>query len=275
VVVKPLVGSGCEGVWRVRTIDELRAALSALHASPENPALVEEMLLVAQEFTFETITVGGQVRLHSLSWYHPTPLEVMENPGCRGVIVLPRDISGPEWSDAVELGVRAVTALGLDTGATHMEWFRRDDGSLAIGEIAARPPSSCLDFMTGLAHDTDMFRAWARAVIDDAFDGPFTRRYAAGCVFLRGVGGDRVLGVTGFDRVQELVGHLIVETCLPRPGASRSDGYDGDGHIIVRDPDTEVVTDAMKTIIDTIQISYGADAPPPMCDAARHHTGVV
>ena len=277
VVVKPLAGNNCEGVWRARTIDELRDALSALHASPESPVLAEEML-VGREFTFETITVGGQVRLHSLSWYHPAPLEVMENPGRRPVIVLPRDISGPEWSDAVELGICALTALGFDTGATHMEWFRRDDGSLAIGEIAARPPSSFLDLMTGLAHDTDIFHAWARAAIDDAFDGPYDRCYAVGCAFLRGVGGGRVLGVTGVDRVQELLGGLIVQAQLPRPGASRSDSYEGDGYIIVRHPDTEVVTAAMKTIVETIQISYGQisygeDALPLMCDAARHHTG--
>ena len=256
VVVKPLARSNCEGVWRARTSDELRAALSALHASPENPALAEEML-VGREFTFETITIGGQVRLHSLSWYQPAPLEVMENPGRRGMIVLPRDMSGPAWSDAVELGIRVITALGLDTGFTHMEWFRRDDGSLAIGEIAARPPSSFLDTMTGLANDTDVFRAWARAVIDDAFDGPFDRRYAVGCAFLRGMGPGRVLRVTGVDRVQELVGRLIVEARLPEPGAPHSDTYEGDGYLIVRHPETEVVTAAMETIIETIGIEYG------------------
>jgi biotin carboxylase len=256
VVLKPLGGSNCEGVWRARTIDELRGALSALHASPENPALAEEML-VGREFTFETLTIGGQVRFHSLSWYRPTPLEVMENPGSQAVIVLPRDISGPEWSDAVELGVRAVTALGLDTGFTHGEWFRRDDGSLAISEIAARPPGSFIDSMTGLAHDTDMCRAWARAVVDDAFDGPFTRRYAVGCVFLRGVGPGRVLRVTGVERVLELVGRLLVEARLPEVGAARSDAYEGDGYLIVRDPDTEVVTAAIETIIETIGVEYG------------------
>jgi len=256
LVVKPLASWGCKGVWRARTIDELRDAVSALHVSPENPALAEEML-VGREFTFETITLGGQVRLHSLAWYQPAPLEVMENPGRRAVIVLPRDISGPAWSDAVELGIRAVTVLGLDTGVTHMEWFRRDDGSLVIGEIAARPPSSSIDTMTGRAHDTDMCRAWARAVVDDAFDGPFTRRYAIGCAFLRGVGPGRVQRVTGVDRVQELVGHLIVEARLPEPGAPHNDDYEGDGYVIVRDPDTEVVVAAMKTIIDTIGVEYG------------------
>jgi phosphoribosylaminoimidazole carboxylase (NCAIR synthetase) len=256
VVVKPLALSNCEGVRRIRTLDELRGALSALNASPENPVLAEEML-VGRELTFETITVGGQVRLPSLSWYDPAPLEVMENPGRRGVIVLPRDISGPEWSDAIALGIRAVTALGLDAGFTHMEWFRRDDGSLAIGEIAARPPTSNIDFMTGKAYDVDAFHVWARAVVDDAFDGPFERRYAVGCAFLRGVGSGRVLRVTGLDRVQELVGRLIVESQLPTVGAPHSGGYDGNGYIIVRHPETEVVTAAMKTIIETIGIEYG------------------
>src|ERR1041384_6576970 len=140
LVVKPVAGAGCKTTFRVRTIDELRGALSALHASPENPVLAEEML-TGREFSFETITIGGQVRFYSLSQYSPTTREAVETPGSEWVVVLPRNISGPEWSDAIDLGIRAVTALGLDTGVTHMEWFRRDDGSLAVSEIAARPAS--------------------------------------------------------------------------------------------------------------------------------------
>jgi biotin carboxylase len=255
VVLKPPAGFGCKETWRVRTIDELRGALSALHASPENPALAEEFL-VGREFTFEAITIDGQVRFHSLSCYYPTLLEAMETPEIQHVVVLPRDISGSEWSGAVDLGVRAITALGFDTGVTHMEWFRHDDGSLAIGEIAARPPAGNHMSITGLAYDIDMDRAWARAVVDDAFDGPFTRRYAVGCAYLRGVGSGRVLRVTGVDRVQELVGRLIVEASLPQPGAPRGDNYDGDGYIIVRHPETEVVHAALKTITETIGVEY-------------------
>jgi biotin carboxylase len=256
VVLKPPAGSGCTSTSRVRTLDELRGALSALHASPENPALAEEFL-VGREFSFEAITIGGQVRFHSISHYDPTLLEVMERPEVQHAVVLPRDISGPEWSDAVDLGVRAGAVLGFDTGMNHMEWFRRDDGSLAIGEVAARPPTGTQMYITGLAYDTNLIHAWARAEVDDAFDGPFTRRYAVGSVALRGVGRGRVLRVTGVDRVQQLVGHLIVEAHLPEPGAPRNDGYEGDGYINVRDPDTAVVTAAIKTITETIRIEYG------------------
>ena len=255
IVLKPPAGMGCKATWRINNADELRAALTAIHASPEQPALAEEFLR-GQEHSFETITVGGKVRFASISRYFPTPLEVMETPWVQWVVVLPRVISGPEFADAHELGVRAVTALGLETGMTHMEWFRRDDGSLAIGEIAARPPGANIVRMNSFAHDTDMYRAWARAVVDSEFDGPFERKYSVGCAFLRGVGRGRVLKVEGVDRAQELVGRIVVEARLPQPGTPRSDSYEGDGHVIVRHPDVEVVKAAMKTVIETIQVQY-------------------
>src|SRR5690606_32591692 len=106
--------------------------------------------------------------------------EVVESPWIQWVVIAPREIDGPELADAHALGVAAIRALGLENGMTHMEWFRREDGSLAIGEIAARPPGANIARITGLAYDTSMYRAWARAVVDGAFDGPWERRYATG-----------------------------------------------------------------------------------------------
>ena len=255
LVLKPLAGMGCKSTWRINSLDDLRGALTALHASPERPALAEEFLR-GREFSFETITIGGNVLFQSASRYYPTPLEVTETPWIQWVVVLPRVIDGPDFADARALGVKAVKALGLETGMTHMEWFRRDDNSLAIGEIAARPPGANIVRMNSFAHDVDMYRAWARAVVDDAFDGPYERKYAVGCAFLRGIGRGRVVDVRGVDRANEQVGHLAVESKLPARGTPKSDSYEGDGYVIVRDPDTEVVKRAMATIIETIQIEY-------------------
>ena len=255
LVLKPPAGMGAKSTWRIETTDELRAALVALHAGPENPALAEEFLR-AREHSFETITIGGNVRFTSLSRYYPTPLEVMETPWIQWVIVLPRVIDGPDFADAHALGVRAVKALGLETGFTHMEWFRRDDGSLAIGEIAARPPGAHIVLANSYAHDTDMYRAWARAVVDDAFDGPWDRKYSVGVAYLRGTGQGRVTRVTGVDEVNRRMGRLVVDSHLPSPGTPRSDSYEGDGYVLVRDPDTEVVKAAMTTVIETIRIEY-------------------
>jgi formate-dependent phosphoribosylglycinamide formyltransferase (GAR transformylase) len=255
LVLKPTAGMGCKSTWRINSLEELRSALGALHASPEHPALAEEFLR-GREFSFETITIGGQVRFQSATRYFPTPLEVMETPWIQWVVVLPRVIDGPDYADARALGVKAVQALGLETGMTHMEWFRRDDGSIAIGEIAARPPGANIVRLNSFAHDTDMYRAWARAVVDSAFDGPYERKFAVGCAFLRGGGRGRVVGVRGVDRANERVGRYVVESKLPQIGAPKSDSYEGDGYVIVRDPDTEVVKQAMTAIIETIQVDY-------------------
>ncbi len=256
VVVKPPAGMGCKATWRVGSLDDLRGAIGALHPSPERPALIEEFLR-GQEYSFETITLGGHVRFHSISRYFPTPLEVMESPWMQWVCLLPRVIDGPDFADVRDLGVRVVRSLGLETGFTHMEWFRKSDGSLAIGEIAARPPGANIVRMNSFAYDTDMYRAWARAVVDDAFDGPWERRYAVGCAFLRGIGRGRVQKVTGVDKANELCGRYVVESRVPQIGAGRSDSYEGDGYVIVRHPDTEYVKAAMKTVIETIQVQYG------------------
>lgn len=255
IVLKPPAGMACKATWRIRTHEELRQALAAVQLGPENPTLAEEFL-VGSEFSFETITVGGEVRFQSISRYYPGPLEVIENPWIQWCCVLPRDLPGHEFDDARAVGTQAIAALGLETGFTHMEWFRKHDGSLAIGEIAARPPGANIVRMNSYAHDADLYRAWARAVIDDAFDGPFDRKYAVGCAFLRGAGRGRVVRVRGAARANELIGRQVVEAKLPQSGAPKSDSYEGDGFVIVRDPNTEVVKKALTTIIETIQVDY-------------------
>ncbi|MBK7583846.1 MAG: ATP-grasp domain-containing protein [Myxococcales bacterium] len=255
LVLKPPAGMGCKATWRVRSKEELRAAVTAIHASPERPALAEEFLR-GQEHSFETITVDGTIRFESVSRYFPTPLEVMETPWIKWVVLLPRVMHGPEFADARQLAARTISALGLETGFTHMEWFRRDDGSLAIGEIAARPPGAHMVLANSYAHDADMYRAWARAVVDGEFDGPYERRFAVGVAYLRGVGRGRVKRVSGVELANERVGRHVVESRLPKIGAPRSDSYEGDGYLIARHPDTEVVKAVMQTVIETIQIEY-------------------
>ncbi|MBL8956045.1 MAG: ATP-grasp domain-containing protein [Myxococcaceae bacterium] len=253
IVVKPPAGMGCKATWRLNSMEELRGAFGAIGASPERPALAEEFLK-AREHSFDTITIDGQVKFQSVSRYYPTPLEVMETPWIQWVVVWPKVMNGPEYADACGLGVRAVKALGLQTGFTHMEWFRRNDGSLAIGEIAARPPGAHFVLANSYAHDVDMYRAWARATVDDAFDGPYERKYSVGVAYLRGMGRGRITRVANVDQANAQVGRWVVEARLPQVGAHKSDSYEGDGYVIVRDPDVEVVKKAMTTIIETVRV---------------------
>jgi formate-dependent phosphoribosylglycinamide formyltransferase (GAR transformylase) len=256
VVLKPPAGMACKATWRVDGHEALRQALAALHPSGAEPVLVEEFLR-GREHSFDAISVGGEVKMFSISRYHPSCLEVMQNPWIQWVVILPRDISGADLADARELGFAALRALGQHSGFTHMEWFRRDDGSLAIGEIAARPPGAQFVRLMSLAYDADLYRAWARAIVDDAFDGPWERRWSTGCAYLRGMGRGRVVATDGLERAQELVGPLVVEAKLPAFGAQKSDSYEGDGYAIVRDHDTDKVRAALGTIVETVRVRYG------------------
>jgi hypothetical protein len=154
------------------------------------------------------------------------------------------------------MGFAAIEALGLDDGMTHMEWFERPDGTLAIGEIAQRPPGANISRMTGLVHGIDPYRAWARAVVDGELDAPWERKFAVGCAFLRGMGQGRIAGVTGVHEANEAVGNLIVEAKLPTLGATKADSYEGDGFVIVRHERTDVVKAALKKVIESVKVHY-------------------
>lgn len=261
LVLKPPSGAGCRATYRVSSPQELHRVLAEIRPGPTRLVLAEEFL-VGAEHSFETLTIGGRVVFSSTTRYYPSPLEVMENDWIQWAVVLPRDVSGPEYQGVPALGRDAVAALGLRTGMTHMEWFRRPDGSLAIGEIAARPPGARIVDVTGLGHvdaqgrSVDLYRAWARAVVDEAFDGPWTRRYAVGVAFLRGQGQGRITAVEGLDEAQRKMGALVVDAKLPQVGWMRSESYEGEGTVIVRHEDTEVVKRAIFELITTVKVRY-------------------
>jgi formate-dependent phosphoribosylglycinamide formyltransferase (GAR transformylase) len=255
VVLKPPAGMGAKATFRVSTLEELLEAVKGMRASSDSPVLAEEMLR-GREHTLETITLGGIPRTASFAQYYPGCLEVLETPWIQWACILPREIDTPLYDRARELGKQVIRTLGLEDGMTHMEWFERPDGTIAIGEIAQRPPGPQLCQMTGLVNDIDIYRAWVRAVIDGELDAPWERKYAAGTAFLRGTGRGRVAAVTGVRETHEAIGPWLVEAKLPTIGATKSDSYEGEGYIVVRHESTEKVKEMIKTIIETIKVHY-------------------
>ncbi len=255
MVLKPPAGMGAKATFRVSNLEALLKAVVGMRVSAESPVLAEEMLR-GREFSFETITIDGKPRVSSISHYLPSCLEVLETPWIQWACILPREIEGAPYDGARAMGSAAIGALGLDTGMTHMEWFQKHDGSLAIGEIAQRPPGANISLMTGLAHGIDPYRAWARAVVDGELDAPWERKFAVGCAFLRGMGDGRVASVTGVGETNEAIGKYVAEAKLPTIGAPKSDSYEGDGYIVVRHESTEMVKKMIQKIIETVRVRY-------------------
>jgi len=252
IAVKPPAGAGAQQTYRVEDLDQLRRALAVQPPSPSNPVLLEEFVR-GQEHSFETISIDGQSVWHSLTHYYPTPLHVLENPWIQWCLVLPREVDSPRYDDIRAAGRRALEVLGMSTGLTHMEWFRRGDGSIAISEVAARPPGAQITTLVSRAHDIDFVQAWARVMIFGEFDPP-ERRYAAGAAFLRGQGDGKVKAVHGWDLVQRELRELITDAKLPEVGTAASSSYEGEGFVLVRHPETTVVEEAVMRIVALMRI---------------------
>jgi biotin carboxylase len=256
VVVKPPAGAGARGTFRLDEPADVENWLAADAPTAARPSLVEEFLS-GEEHSYDAVSVDGEVRFRSISRYLPTPLEVLRNPWMQWVVLLPREVGGPEHADIDRIGPAALRALGLRTGLAHMEWFRRPDGSVAVSEVAARPPGAQITTLLSYAHDLDFHTAWARLMILDAFDPP-ERRWAVGAVYVRAQGGGgRIASVRGVEELQRELGHLVVEAQLPEPGQTPTGTYEGEGHVIVRDADTAVVEQALARIVRSLRVETG------------------
>ena len=255
IILKPPAGAGCRATYQVNGAAELSRALAESRPGPHREVLAEEFLS-GREYSFETLCVKGEPRFYSVSRYLPGPLEVTRTPWMQWVCLLPRDVEGPAFDGVREVGFAAVKRLGMHSGMTHMEWFRRPDGRVAVGEIAMRPPGAQFVSLMSYAYDHDMYRAWARAAVDDAFDGPLQRKWAVSIAYLRGQGQGRVAVIDGVKKAQQEVGSLVVEARLPTVGAPRSSSYEGDGYVILRHADTDTVAAATKRLIETVRVHY-------------------
>jgi hypothetical protein len=255
LVVKPPAGAGAKSTFRLDDADDLRVWLEAAPPAADRPAMMEEFL-TGDEGSYDSVTIDGKVVWDSISNYLPTPLDVLRNPWIQWIVLLPRDVGGPEYAAIRALAPTALGALGLRTGLTHMEWFRRPDGTVAVSEVAARPPGAQITSMLCYAHDLDLYGAWARLMVHGSFDPP-ERRYATGTVFLRGQGAGRVRAVHGLDAVPHEVSSVVVESRLPELGQQSSGSYEGDGYIIVRHQETAVVVDALRKLVTGVRVELG------------------
>ena len=255
LVVKPPAGAGAKSTFRLDGAGDLEQALGMFAPSPERPLLVEEFV-TGSEHSFDSVVVDGRPVWHSITHYLPSPLEVVTTPWIQWAVLLPREVDHPRYDDIRKVAFRAVAALGLDTGLSHMEWFRLADGRVAVSEVGARPPGAQITTLISWAHDVDLYRAWARLMVFAEFEPP-PRRYAAGAAYLRGQGSGRVKAVHGLEQAQRELGELVVEAKLPQPGQTPSGSYEGEGYVILRHPETEVVERALHRLVSLVRVELG------------------
>ncbi|MFL5344304.1 MAG: acetyl-CoA carboxylase biotin carboxylase subunit family protein [Hyalangium sp.] len=252
VVVKPPAGMAARSTFRAQEPEALREAVRQAMTSAGGAALIEEQLS-GQESSLEAVSLGGKVLWQSSSRYFLHMLNFLERPQEPYRVLLPREMPAPEHDAICRLAPRALQVLGMETGICHLEWFLRPDGSVALSEVAARPPGGKISTLISHAHDADFLLAWVRLLLFGAFEFP-ARQYAAGVICLRGQGSGRVRAVTGLQQAEDELGELIVEAQLPKINQPAAEGYEGEGYIILRHPETAVVEQGLRRLGDLIRV---------------------
>ena len=234
LILKPISGAGSADTYKVSSQAELEAVLKVMRHVGE--ASCEEFI-EGEEFTYDTICVGGKPLYENSAAYLPPPLIARSNEWISPVIITVRDMT--RLRPGVLLGRKVLGALGMGDGFTHMEWFLTKKGEAVFGEIGCRPGGAHLVDQMNYTGDVDLFREWARVVCWHAFEATTERKYNAGIIFKRALGQGKITRITGLGDYLRRYGDWVVEEQLLRPGTPRRNWKNtllSDGHLMVRHP---------------------------------------
>lgn len=239
LILKPIDGAGSANTWRLNGPGQLPAVLEALRAVPE--ASCEEFI-AGEEFTYDTVCVGGQPVFENVAQYLPPPLVARTDERVSPIIITVRDLDEPRLQAGLALGRATLGALGMGDGFTHMEWFRTPKGEAVFGEIGCRPGGAHLVDQMNWTCDIDLFREWARVCCHGEFRAPTKRLYNCAIVFKRALGNGRITRIDGLEAFLARHGAHVAAVQLLDVGQPRRNWKQtliSDGFIAVRHPDWE------------------------------------
>ncbi|MFL6336457.1 MAG: acetyl-CoA carboxylase biotin carboxylase subunit family protein [Pyrinomonadaceae bacterium] len=257
LILKPIAGAGSADTYRVDDAAQLEETLPLLSHLPE--VNVEEFI-EGEEFTFDTVCVGGEIAYYSITKYRPHPLIARTVEWVSPQIVMLRDVDAEEYAAGRKMGRAVLRALNFQTGFTHMEWFRKPDGEVVFGEIACRPPGARSVDVMNYAGDTDLFAGWAEAVVRGQFTQKVERRYNAAIIYKRAQGQGRIFKIEGLEHLLAKYGEHIVLIDLLTLGSPRRNWRQtllSDGYLVIRHPELTRALEIADAVGTDLQLYAG------------------
>jgi formate-dependent phosphoribosylglycinamide formyltransferase (GAR transformylase) len=253
LIVKPIAGAGSADTYRVDSANVLSEVLPMLRHVPE--VSVEEFV-EAEELTYDTVCAGGRVLFEHILLYRPRPLQMSMHEWVSPVAISLRDLDVPYLQGGREMGLQVLSALGFDTGFTHMEWYRKPDGEVVFGEIAARPPGVRVTDLINFNTDDDVYVGWAEAVVHGRMR-QLRHQHNVGSICKRAHGSGRITSVQGMDELLAAYGEHVVLVDLLPVGAPRRDWRAttiGDGIVIVRHRELQRVMEMTERFASDLRL---------------------
>ena len=254
LILKPIAGAGSADTHRVDSAADLRRILPTMRHVKE--ASCEEFVQ-GEEFTYDTVCAGGQPVYENVAQYLPRPLVARTEHWISPLILTLKDLDQPRLRAGVQLGRGVLQALGMESGFTHMEWYRKTDGEVVFGEIGCRPGGARLVDQMNFTGDVDTYRAWADAVCHGHATISNRRPYHCGIVFKRAHGTGTITRIVGLEAFAQRWGRWMLDETLLRPGQRRRDWKAtlvSDGYLLFRHPDQDTALALARDFQETVHL---------------------
>jgi len=256
LILKPPAGAGAAGTVRVDDGAGLEEALTSLGLDRGASIAVEEFVEGHEGF-YDTLSIQGEVAHDFVSHYYPNVLEAMRERWISPQFIATNRIdSAPDYDEVREMGRRVNELLGIETSATHMEWFFGPKG-LRFSEIGCRPPGVGAWDLYCAANDMDLYREWAFAVVNGRKSQEASRAYSAGIIALRPERDGQIMGYEGLATIEETFGQWIIDYHLPRAGDDTQPvegGYMANAWIRMRHPDYDELRRMLDHVGENVKV---------------------
>jgi carbamoylphosphate synthase large subunit len=256
VILKPRSGAGALDTMRADDPAGLERALEVFGGQGAESIAVEEFVEGHEGF-YDTITTDGRVAVDFAAHYYPNVLAAMRTRWISPQFISTNRIdSEPDYAQLREMGQRVITALGIGTSATHMEWFFGPKG-LKFSEIGCRPPGVGAWDLYSAGNDMDVYRAWADAIIGGQAGAAPSRQFASGIVALRPACDGTITGYSGVDELRQQLDAWVIDAHLPPPGTPTQPvaaGYMANAYVRMRHPDYDTLRGMLDTVGRTLHV---------------------
>ena len=255
LIVKPRSGAGASGTVRVDDTLALNQALAEAGVGRGASVALEEFIEGHEAF-YDTLCAGGEVIHDFVSHYYPGVLEAMRTRWISPQIITTNRVeTADEYGQVRELGAKVNAALGIETTATHMEWFFGPKG-LKFSEIGCRPPGVCVWDIYGAANDVDLYVEWAKAVTGRQDFARLSRRFAAGMIALRPDQDGHIRAYEGID-VLERFSENVIDAHFPPEGTPTQGveaGYMANAWVRMKHEDYDSLRDLLDHVGESIKL---------------------
>jgi hypothetical protein len=255
LIVKPRDGAGASGTSRVNNDGELKHALAEAGVGRGRGVAVEEYIEGHEGFC-DTISINGHVVHDFVTHYFPNVLEAMRTRWISPEFITKNRIEAESYGEVLAMAQKVITALGIETSATHMEWFYGPKG-LKFSEVGCRPPGVRTWDLYCAANDVDLYKEWAMAIVHGKKGTNLSRNKSAGMIALRPECDGTIVGYDGVDEVHHRFGKYFIDEFLPPPGTRTQPvdaGFMANAWLRLKHPDYDTLRGMLDVVGQTVKV---------------------